>query len=193
MLKRQQRANIQPPPWLNATSLSSILDLESREETAQVFAPPPDLPAATTTALEDETYLSHDTLELSSPFLSNSSTSAAQDDALPYHWLELSHILLTNAADDFEDGEAVRTLIRDLRDIRMSKLRKGYRVLGPGAGLKMNGVGGMEIAEVRGFVSGVVDGLRKIGRSKEEARREREADDRDRLGDAYQDDDDMQL
>jgi len=103
----------------------------------------------------------------------------------------------------------------------MSKLRKGFRVLEGGAGLQINGVGGMEVAEVRGFVGGVVDGLRyvlvffvmlfclwtvrlltflayrKIGRSREEARREREAEEQENgLGSsAYpdDDDDDMQL
>lgn len=54
----------------------------------------------------------------------------------------------------------MRRLLRDLREVRMSKLRKGFRVLGPGAGVKLNGAGGMEIAEVRGFVGGMVDGLR---------------------------------
>lgn len=44
----------------------------------------------------------------------------------------------------------------------MSKLRKGFRVLEGGAGLQINGVGGMEVAEVRGFVGGVVDGLRLV-------------------------------
>ena len=116
-------------------------------------------------------------------------------------------------------------MLRDLREVRMSKLRKGFRVLEGGAGLQINGVGGMEVAEVRGFVGGVVDGLRyvllfsvhdwaggcftgmslftdcftyrKIGRSREEARREREAEERENgLGSsAYpdEDDDDMQL
>lgn len=81
----------------------------------------------------------------------------------------------------------------------MSKLRKGFKVLDAGAGLKLNGVGGMEVAEVRGFVGGVVDGLRKIGKSREESRREREEEEAEnRLGggryeDDDDDDDDMQL
>jgi len=67
--------------------------------------------------------------------------------------------------------------------------------LDAGAGVKMNGVGGMEIAEVRGFVGGVVDGLRKINRSREESRKEREAEERENGlgGGRYQEDDDMQL
>lgn len=74
----------------------------------------------------------------------------------------MGHLLLTHASDDFEDADAVRRLLRDLREVRMSKLRKGFRVLEGGAGLQINGVGGMEVAEVRGFVGGVVDGLRYV-------------------------------
>ncbi|QIW96982.1 hypothetical protein AMS68_002500 [Peltaster fructicola] len=197
LLKRQQRANIQPPAWLDPAALTQILDLETDEKTSQVFAPPPELPAENAVRDDDEEYLSHHTLELSTPFLANTSTTRAPADSLPFHWLELSHLLLTNAADDFHDPDTVRRLVRDLQEVRMSKLRKGFRVLGPGGGIKMNGIGGMEIAEVHGFVSGVVDGLRKIGRSREEARKEREADERDNGafgGSSYQDDDDdMQL
>lgn len=104
--------------------------------------------------------------------------------------------MLTHAADDFDDPDTVRRLLRDLREVRMSKLRKGFKVLDAGAGVKMNGVGGMEIAEVRGFVGGVVDGLRKINRSREESRQEREAEEREnglRDGSYRDDDDDMQL
>lgn len=173
-------------------ALTSILDFEMDDRTAGVFAPAPDLPPPTGVSMPDEPYLSHGALEMSAPFLKDSATSHAQADALPYHWLELSHLLLSHAADDFQDADAVRRLVRDLREVRMSKLRKGFKVLGAGAGVKMNGVGGMEIAEVRGFVGGVVDGLRKINRSREEARREREAEERENGfgGSSYQDDDD---
>ena len=128
-----------------------------------MFSPAPELPAATgTSAYGNEEYLSHDSLEISTPFVKDTSTSRAPNDALPYHWLELGHLLLTHAADDFEDPDAVRRLLRDLREVRMSKLRKGFRVLDAGAGVKMNGVGGMEVAEVRGFVGGMLDGLRLV-------------------------------
>ncbi|KAK5138357.1 hypothetical protein LTR08_003418 [Meristemomyces frigidus] len=214
LLKKQRRANISPPPWLSVEGLTHILDFETDERTAEVFSPSPDLARPTSTApLDDDPYLAHESLELSSPFLEDSATSRAQQDALPYHWLELSHLLLTHAADDFEEADTVRRLLRDLREVRMSKLRKGFRVLDAGAGVKMNGVGGMEIAEVRGFVSGVVDGLRyvpnvaehfcpsptkannhirQLNRSREEARKEEEAERRESgLGSSsYQDDDD---
>jgi GINS complex subunit 2 len=38
----------------------------------------------------------------------------------------------------------------------------------------MTGVGAMEVAEGRGFILGVLDGLRRLGSSREVARRERE-------------------
>jgi len=136
------------------------LDFETDDRTAAVFSPSPDLPPPMNNSSEFDDYLSHTSLELSAPFLRDSSTARAQGTALPYHWLELSHLLLSHAADDFVDADIVRRLLRDLREVRMSKLRKGFKVLDAGAGVKMNGVGGMEIAEVRGFVGGVVDGLR---------------------------------
>lgn len=128
---------------------------------AEALSPPPDLaPQPRSTPLDSDPYLAHPTLEFSPPFLPDAATTRAQTDALPHHWLELGHLLLTHAADDFDEPDTVRRLLRDLREVRMSKLRKGFNVLGPGGGVKLNGAGGMEIAEVRGFVGGVVDGLR---------------------------------
>jgi len=162
LFKRQKRANIRPPPWLSVEALTQILDFETDIRTSAVLSPPPDLPAAQGVSLEEDAYLSHASLDLSPPFDTDASTVRAQADALPYHWLELGHLLLTHAADDFDDPDTTRRLLRDLREVRMSKLRKGFKVLGPGAGVKLNGVGGMEVAEIRGFVGGVVDGLRFV-------------------------------
>jgi hypothetical protein len=69
-------------------------------------------------------------------------------------------MLLEAAADDFEDPDNVRKLLRGLREVRMAKLRQDVEVLDAGGGVKMNGVGGMEVAEGRAFVTGVIDGLR---------------------------------
>ena len=160
LLKKQKRANISPPPWLSVEDLSHILDFETDTRTAEVFSPSPALPPATGVSSSHGEYLAPESTDFSPPFLANSSTSRAQVDALPYHWLEVGHLLLTHASDDFDDPDAVRRLLRDLREVRMSKLRKGFKILDAGAGVKLNGVGGMEIAEVRGFVEGVVDGLR---------------------------------
>ncbi|KAK3171274.1 DNA replication protein psf2 [Lepraria neglecta] len=174
LLKRQRRANILPPPWLSPPSLSSILDLEKKTPS---FSPPPPLPAHTTT---------------SPPFLP-SATADAPPDALPYHWLELGEMLLEAASDDIPEPDNVRRLMRDLREVRMAKMRAGVNVLEGGREVNLNGVGGMEVSEGRAFIGGVVDGLRKIGASKEMSRREREAEERENGiggGDEEEDEDD---
>lgn len=188
--------------------LSSILEIEI-EHSGEAFSPGPRLgPPSTTRSSrsyddeatdgsrdgESEKYLHTGNLEPSAPFLDHSISSASAD-ALPYHWLELGHLILGAASDDFEDPDGVRRLLRDLREVRSSKLRKGFRVLEGGGGVQMNGVGALEISEVRGFVGGVVDGLRKIGASREQGRREREEEDGEGGGYAgtqdYDDEEDM--
>lgn len=103
-------------------------------------------------------------------------------------------MLLEGASDDISEPDTVRRLMRDLREVRLAKMRAGIDVLDGGREVKMNGVGGMEVAEGRAFITQVVDGLRKIGAGKETSRREREAEEREaglgRAGDDDNDDDD---
>lgn len=100
-------------------------------------------------------------------------------------------MLLEAASDDIPEPDHVRRLMRDLREVRMAKMRAGVGVLEGGREVNMNGVGGMEVAEGRAFIGGVVDGLRKIGASKEMTRREREAEERENgIGGADDDDED---
>ena len=102
-------------------------------------------------------------------------------------------MLLEAASDDIAEPDTVRRLMRDLREVRMAKMRAGVGVLEGGREVNMNGVGGMEVAEGRAFILGVVDGLRKIGASKEMSRREREAEERENgiMGGEEDEEDDM--
>lgn len=105
------------------------------------------------------------------------------ETTLPYHWFEMAELLLNDAADDIGEADRVRQLLRDIREVRLSKMRKGVDALsGDGEGMRLDGVGAMELSESRGFVLGVVDGLRKVGGSKEQARREREEEERANRG-----------
>jgi GINS complex subunit 2 len=110
---------------------------------------------------------------MSPPFLP-SSTADAPAGYLPYHWLELGEILLEAASDDVPEPGRVRGLLRDLREVRMSKMRGSGGAVEGGGVTSLNGVGAMEVAEGRGSIAGVMDGLRKLGGSREVARRERE-------------------
>lgn len=73
----------------------------------------------------------------------------------------------------------VRALLRDLQEVRAAKLRASTTELEKGHGVEnFRGVGAMELAESRGFVLGVVEGVRKLGASAEASRREEEEEER---------------
>ncbi len=142
------------------------------------FSDPPPVPRNSTTSIS-----------ISPPF-HPSATADAPEDALPYHWLELSTLLLEAASDDIPSADHVRRLLRDLREVRMAKIRAGVEVLEGGREIKMNGVGGMEVSEGRAFIGGVVDGLRRLGVGRETSRREREGE--RELGMGGEDEDDVE-
>lgn len=114
---------------------------------------------------------------LSPPFLP-SCTAASPAGSLPYHWFELAEMLLAHASDDVTSSSEVRSLLRDLQEVRAAKMRASTAQLEGGVDgvMSLRGVGAMELAESRGFVTGVVEGVRKLGASAEAARREEEED-----------------
>lgn len=77
-------------------------------------------------------------------------------------------MLLDAASDDLVDPDQIRRLLKDLREVRMAKMRSGVDVLDDaaigGGGVALTGVGAMELGEERGFLTGVVDGLRYVMR-----------------------------
>ncbi|KAL1982880.1 hypothetical protein VTN96DRAFT_808 [Rasamsonia emersonii] len=215
LLKRQRRVNIVPPYWLHPESLSLILQIETENlDYTDAFSPPPPLPGQTRRGerrrssppprprrtLDGQPYYP------TPPFLpqnvaltpAEASETGKDPPALPYHWLEVGNMLLDAASDDLTEPDQIRRLLKDLREVRMAKMRKGIDVLDTaatgGGGVALTGVGAMEIGEMRGFVAGVVDGLRKIGASREQARREQMAEEGpNRDYDGTQDDDDMEF
>ncbi|KAI1853370.1 hypothetical protein JX266_002076 [Neoarthrinium moseri] len=178
LLKKQRRANIVPPAWLHPASLAEIIHQETNVD-PEAFSPPPPPVMRSDGRGGARPYASNPEpkpgdLVLSPPFLP-SCTADAPSGYLPYHWLEMSETLLAHAADDVPSAAEVRTLLRDLQEVRAAKMRGSTTQLEGGGGVVgLRGVGAMELAESRGFVQGVVDGVRKIGASVEQARREDE-------------------
>lgn len=130
---------------------------------------------------------------LSPPYLP-SCVAESPAGYLPYHWLEMAETLLAHAGDDMpaSAGE-VRGLLRDLVEVRAAKLRASTSQLASFGGGVMNlrGVGAMELAENRGFVLGVIDGVRKLGTSAEATRREEEEEEARGGADDDESDEDM--
>jgi GINS complex subunit 2 len=177
-----------PPPWLHPASLAEVIRREKAD--AITFSDPPPLvaqPAARRPGVarrlnSNEDVPGREDEVLSPPFLP-SSTDAAPAGYLPYHWHELSELLLSHAADDMAALGTVselRSLLRDLTEVRAAKMRAGTSQLegfGRGGVLVLRGVGAMELAENRGFLLGVMDGLRRLGAADEAQRREEEEQD----------------
>ncbi|KAI5807854.1 hypothetical protein DFH27DRAFT_285106 [Peziza echinospora] len=115
-------------------------------------------------------------------------------EGVPWRWVELGEVLCEAAEDDLvaasgggqaglgAEGERdVRVLLRTLREVRWSKAREGLRGL-EATYLQMNALGHLEISELRPYAKAVVDNLRLITASKEEAkaREEEEEEERER-------------
>ncbi|KAK8142514.1 DNA replication protein psf2 [Beauveria asiatica] len=180
LLKKQRRANIVAPAWLHPASLRDIIQHETTTDTSG-WAPPPPPPvradARGNARRIDRINNDDDETVLSPPFLP-SCTAAAPSGALPYHWFELAEMLLAHAGDDVPSASEVRSLLRDLQEVRGAKMRASTAQLEGGLDgvMSLRGVGAMELAESRGFVTAVVEGLRKLGASAEATRREEEED-----------------
>ncbi|KAH7150514.1 GINS complex protein-domain-containing protein [Dactylonectria estremocensis] len=176
LLKKQRRANIVPPPWLHPDSLRDVIFHETKVDPNRWAPPPP--PPARADSLGNARRLNSfdDEAVLSPPFLP-SCTSDAPSGALPYHWFEVAEMLLAHAGDDIPASSEVRSLLRDLQEVRAAKMRASTTELQNGVDsvMSLRGVGAMELSESRGFVTGVLEGLRKVGASTEASRREKEA------------------
>ncbi|KAH6608543.1 DNA replication complex GINS protein PSF2 [Trichoderma cornu-damae] len=196
LLKKQRRANIVPPAWLHPDSLREIVTYETAVDVKDWAPPPPPPVRADGRGNSRKVNLSHgdggDDVVLSPPFLP-SCTSTAPAGALPYHWFEFAEMLLAHASDDVPSASDVRSLLRDLQEARAAKMRS--KITQPeshGQGVtSLRGVGAMELAESRGFVTGVAEGIRKIGASAETMRREEEEENGQDVDD--ESDDDMGL
>lgn len=206
LLKRQRRINIIPPPWLEPENLREILELETTHFQDEFS------PAAALPPLETDTFPRQPSskgrgadlsarqfdaegkpLFLSEPFL-NSCTANAPATSLPYHWYEFSQFLLDVAADDLSNPDLTLNLLRDLREVRQAKMRRGYAAITDGSeGVRLDGVGAMEVSESRGFIVDVMRGLRTIGGSREQARREAAEEDRENRARQEEEDEDEDM
>ncbi|CAO3611078.1 unnamed protein product [Cunninghamella echinulata] len=82
--------------------------------------------------------------------------------ALPFHYMEMAHMILECASDDIPNAEQVRKLLKDLRETRQSKARLGLEALDD-RWLGMHNLSFMEINEIRPFFSRAFNEMRKLG------------------------------
>jgi|MDTB01.2.fsa_nt_gb GINS complex subunit 2 len=91
---------------------------------------------------------------------------------MPFHYIEIAQMLLTFARDDFPNPDEVSTLVRDVENIRMDRLRLGAmniaqavkddRTLVPNVGL--TNISAIEILAVRRFLAESLATFKKLVR-----------------------------
>lgn len=87
-----------------------------------------------------------------------------------------------SASDDIVEPELTRRLLRDLREVRQAKARKGIETIGD-THLQMDNLGMMEINEIR-FLDQALDRLRMLSTAKYNAEEKESVDSNDDFGSA---------
>jgi GINS complex subunit 2 len=79
---------------------------------------------------------------------------------LPFHYVEIATLLLKTAGDEFSMPDRIRSLVEDIENVRMEKIRRGLQGMSDTVlrgrsvmSTKMNHVGAMEITTVRDFLT----------------------------------------
>lgn len=85
-----------------------------------------------------------------------------------------------SASDDIVEPELTRRLLRDLREVRQAKARKGIETIND-THLQMDNLGMMEINEIR-FLNQTLDRLRTLSSMKNEQEEEDRMESTDDIG-----------
>lgn len=82
---------------------------------------------------------------------------------IPEHYIEISTLILDNAEDDVENADTVRDLLRDIVDIRASKIRAGLLRIEAGTdAIKLNNISAMELNTIRAVCLEIMDQFRRL-------------------------------
>lgn len=92
---------------------------------------------------------------------------------LPFHYIEVAHLLLRHAKDAFEEGDDVlyqtANLIKDIRVERFHKIDMGLKALEGPITVKLNNVSAMECNMIRHFFQGALNQFHKLAQMEEPA------------------------
>ncbi|ORX75537.1 DNA replication complex GINS protein PSF2 [Anaeromyces robustus] len=80
---------------------------------------------------------------------------------LPYHYLEISTILLDCASDDIPYSDEIKILLKDIQEIRKRKTKSGLDLINSN-NIQLDNLGLMEINEIRPFFSKAFNDMRKL-------------------------------
>ncbi|GLT43854.1 hypothetical protein SLA2020_177840 [Shorea laevis] len=72
--------------------------------------------------------------------------------ALPFHYVEISRLLFDHAREDIPDIYLVRSLIEDIRDVRLHKVETSLEKFSGTSAVKIPNLSAMEVNIIRPFV-----------------------------------------
>jgi GINS complex subunit 2 len=88
---------------------------------------------------------------------------------IPFHYMEISQLILSNAKGDVKGGEQVALLLQDLENIRMDRIRLGIQDvaksthdLSPIGKAQLNNVGSLEIFTIKRVFLGAMEAFYKL-------------------------------
>lgn len=90
--------------------------------------------------------------------------TAAVFQELPFHYIEIAHLLLRHAKDCFSELYKVKNLVESLRKVRGTKIDAGLKVLQGPMTVKLNNLSAMECNVIRPFFQGALDQFYKLGK-----------------------------
>ncbi|KAK9840239.1 hypothetical protein WJX74_006059 [Apatococcus lobatus] len=90
---------------------------------------------------------------------------AAVFQHVPYHYIEISRLLLMFAKDSFgSDFHRTRELIEMIRKVRFNKIDSGLQMLQGPMTVKLNNLSAIEINTIRPFFAGALDRFWKLAK-----------------------------
>ncbi|XP_023642275.1 DNA replication complex GINS protein PSF2 isoform X2 [Capsella rubella] len=102
--------------------------------------------------------------------------------ALPFSYVEIARLLIDHARDDIPDMFMVRSLVEDIRDVRLHKLETNLGSFQGTSAVKISNVSAMEVNIVRPFVRRALEAFYKhdkpeadVDRDTRSSRQQREA------------------
>ncbi|XP_010486970.1 PREDICTED: DNA replication complex GINS protein PSF2 [Camelina sativa] len=102
--------------------------------------------------------------------------------ALPFSYVEIARLLFDHAHDDIPDKYMVRSLVEDIRDVRLHKLETNLGSFQGTSAVKISNVSAMEVNIVRPFVRRALEAFYKhdkpeadVDRDTRSSRQQREA------------------
>ena len=108
--------------------------------------------------------------------LADERANVGQFAEIPFHYIEVAKELLECAADDLPDVHRVRSLLKDIEDVRRGKVERGLRNFDHNTtSVKLTNLSAMELNRIRTVAAGALDEMRTFAPTPEEKEVEQQA------------------